>query len=88
MFPSEQNNQLRRVRKKTAAASLAQYINYLSTKKKREALANFTTIFEKGTYEKAIAFMVVNAPAVYEMLNQFVDSLAGSGSSTTKSKAS
>jgi len=88
VFRFLENADLNEREKKTAAASLAQYINYLSTKKKREALANFTTIFEKGTYEKAIAFMVVNAPAVYEMLNQFVDSLAGSGSSTTKSKAS
>ena len=74
VFRFLENADLNEREKKTAAASLAQYINYLSTKKKREALANFTTIFEKGTYEKAIAFMVVNAPTVYEMLNQFIDS--------------
>jgi Na+-driven multidrug efflux pump len=38
-------------------------------------LANFTSIFEKGTYSEAIVFMVVNASDVYDMLNDFVEKL-------------
>ena len=61
--------------KDLAAKNLGQYIDFLRTKKKKEALANFTSIFEKGTYEQAIVFMVVNAPEVYNMLNEFVEKL-------------
>ena len=85
IFRYLENANLNEREKKEAAESLGQYINFLRTKKKREVLANFTNIFEKGTYEKAIAFMVVNAPAVYDMLNEFVDSLVPA-SSTSKSK--
>jgi hypothetical protein len=88
VFRFLENTTLNEREKKVAAESLGKYINYLHTKKKREALANFTAIFDKGTYEKAIAFMVVNATAVYEMLNQFVDSLTISPSSTSQSQAS
>ena len=85
IFRYLENAKLNEREKKEAADSLGQYINFLRTKKKREALANFTNIFEKGTYEKAIAFMVVNASSVYDMLNEFVDSLVPA-SSTSKSK--
>ena len=61
--------------KKLAAKNLGLYIDWLRTNKKKEALASFTTIFEKGTYEEAIVFMVVNAPEVYDMLNEFVAKL-------------
>ena len=70
---------------KGQGVEIDKYITFLRTKKKREALANFTNIFEKGTYEKAIAFMVVNASSVYDMLNEYVDSLVPA-SSTSKSK--
>ena len=61
--------------KKLAAKNLGLYIDWLRINKKKEALASFTTIFEKGTYEEAIVFMVVNAPEVYDMLNEFVAKL-------------
>ena len=86
VFRFLENATLNEREKKVAAENLGQYIDFLRTKKKREALANFTTIFDKGTYEKAIAFMVVNAPEVYAMLNDFVDSLTISPSSTSKSQ--
>ena len=85
IFRYLENAKLNEREKKEAADSLGQYINFLRTKKKLEALANFTNIFEKGTYEKAIAFMVVNASSVYDMLNEYVDSLVPA-SSTSKSK--
>ena len=85
IFRYLENANLNEREKKEAADSLGQYITFLRTKKKREALANFTNIFEKGTYEKAIAFMVVNASSVYDMLNEYVDSLVPA-SSTSKSK--
>ena len=61
--------------KKLAAKNLSLYIDWLRMHKKKEALANFTTIFEKGTYDEAIVFMVVNAPDVYDLLNDFVAKL-------------
>ena len=85
IFRYLENAKLNEREKKEAADSLGKYITFLRTKKKREALANFTNIFEKGTYEKAIAFMVVNASSVYDMLNEFVDSLVPAPS-TSKSK--
>jgi hypothetical protein len=72
--------------KKTVAESLGKYVTYLSENDKREALANFTNIFEKGSYEKAVSFMVVNAIDVYDMLNEFVESLAIFSSKSSKSK--
>lgn len=61
--------------KKLAGKNLQQYIDWLRINKKKEALANFTSIFEKGTYSEAIVFMVVNASEVYDMLNEFVEKL-------------
>ena len=87
VFRFLENANLKEREKKQAAENLGQYINFLRTKKKREALANFTAIFEKGTYEKAVSFMVVNATAVYDMLNEFVDKLIVSSSSPSKSQA-
>ena len=85
IFRYLENAKLNEREKKEAADSLGKYITFLRSKKKREALANLTNIFEKGTYEKAIAFMVVNASSVYDMLNEYVDSLVPA-SSTSKSK--
>ena len=72
--------------KKTVAESLGKYVTYLGDNDKREALANFTNIFEKGDYEKAVSFMVVNAIDVYDMLNEFVKSLDIFSSKSSKSK--
>ena len=86
VFRFLENTKLNEREKKLVADNLGQYINFLRTKKKNEALANFTSIFEKGTYEQAIAFMVVNATEVYDKLNEFVDTLILSPSSTSKSQ--
>ena len=86
VFRFLENTKLNEREKKLAAKNLGQYIDFLRTKKKKEALANFTSIFEKGTYEQAIAFMVVNATEVYDKLNEFVDTLILSPSSTSKSQ--
>ena len=86
VFRFLENTKLNEREKKLAAKNLGQYIDFLCTKKKKEALANFTSIFEKGTYEQAIAFMVVNATEVYDKLNEFVDTLILSPSSTSKSQ--
>ena len=75
VFRFLQNAKLGEREKKLAAKNLGLYIDWLRTNKKKEALANFTIIFEKGTYDEAIVFMVVNAPEVYDMLNEFVAKL-------------
>ena len=75
VFRFLQNAKLDEREKTLAAKNLGQYIDFLRVNKKKEALANFTSIFEKGTYEQAIVFMVVNATEVYDMLNEFVEKL-------------
>jgi MoxR-like ATPase len=87
VFRFLENTKINEREKKVVAKNLGQYIDYLRKMKKKEALANFTSIFEKGTYEQAIAFMVVNAPEVYDMLNEFVDTLILPPSSTSKSQS-
>ena len=75
VFRFLQNAKLDDREKTLAAKNLGQYIDFLRVNKKKEALANFTSIFEKGAYEQAIVFMVVNAAEVYDMLNEFVEKL-------------
>ena len=75
IFRFLENAKLDEREKKLAAKNLRQYIDWLRTNKKKEALANFTSIFERGTYNEAIVFMVVNASDVYEMLTDFVEKL-------------
>ena len=87
VFRFLENTKINEREKKVVAKNLGQYIDYLRKMKKKEALANFTSIFEKGTYEQAIAFMVVNAPEVYDTLNEFVDTLILPPSSTSKSQS-
>ena len=84
VFRFLENAKLNEREKKLVGENLGKYLDYLRAMKKKEALANFTSIFEKGSYEKAIAFMVVNATTVYEMLNEFVESLMIAPSTTTK----
>ena len=75
VFRFLENVKLDEREKKLAAKNLRQYIDWLRTNKKKEALANFTSIFEKGTYSQAIVFMVTAASDVYDMLNEFVEKL-------------
>lgn len=75
VFRFLENAKLNNREKKVVAKNLSQYIDFFRTNKKKEALANFTSIFEKGSYEQAIVFMVVNATDVYDMLNKFVEEL-------------
>lgn len=75
VFRFLENIKLDEREKKLAAKNLKEYIDWLRVNKKKEALANFTSIFEKGTYHEAIVFMVVNASEVYDMLNEFVEKL-------------
>ena len=84
VFRFLENAKLNEREKKLVGENLGKYLDYLRSMKKKEALANFTSIFEKGSYEKAIAFMVVNATEAYNMLNEFVESLMIAPSTTTK----
>ena len=75
IFRFLENTKFNEREKKLVGKNLSQYINFLDTKKKNEALANFTSIFEKGTYDKAVGFMILYATEVYDMLNDFVNEL-------------
>ena len=75
MFRFLENTKFDDREKKLVAKNLGLYIDFLCTKKKNEALANFTTIFEKGTYDKATVFIFSNATEVYDTLNDFVKEL-------------
>ena len=73
VFRFLENAELKKNEKKTVAENLGKYIDFLSNN--NEALANFTTIFEKDTYIRAASFMVINAPKVYNTLNDYVEAL-------------
>ncbi|SHM55025.1 MoxR-like ATPase [Xylanibacter ruminicola] len=73
VFRFLENAELKKNEKKTVAENLGKYIDFLSNNS--EALANFTTIFEKDTYIRAASFMVINAPKVYNTLNDYVEAL-------------
>lgn len=75
IFRFLENTQFNERNKALASKNLAQYINWLESQKKKEVLANFTSIFENGNYSGAITFMVVNARDVYNMLTEFVKKL-------------
>lgn len=69
------NQQLAPKEAKIVSKSLSMYIGYLKGAKKKEALANFTSIFEKGTYTNALTFIVSKCDGVYETLVNFVEEL-------------
>lgn len=75
VFRFLENTKFNKQEKTLVAENLCKYVDFLCMKRKREALANFTSIFDKGTYEQAIAFMVVNATEVYDRLHEFVKKL-------------
>ena len=75
VFRFLENTQFNERNKALACKNFAQYINWLESQKKKEVLANFTSIFENGNYPGAITFMVVNARDVYNMLTEFVKKL-------------
>lgn len=59
----------------TVAKNLEKYVDWLNDTNRKEALANFITVFEKGDYSNAIVFIVVNAPKFHERLLKFVSEI-------------
>ena len=62
-------------KKQTVAKNLQDYVLWLSQTNRKEVLANFTSIFEKQTYPNALGFILTKAPAIYNLLTQFVEEL-------------
>ena len=75
VFRFLENTKLKEKDKDLVAKNLRLYIDWLCANNKKEALANFTSIFEKGTYHEAIIFMISCAADVYDILNDFVEKL-------------
>ncbi|MDO4510201.1 MAG: AAA family ATPase [Bacteroidales bacterium] len=61
--------------KNVVAKNLTAYVEWLADNKQREALANFTSIFEKGSYTKALTFMLVYARNVYDHMIDYIDQI-------------
>lgn len=75
VFRFLENNTLSTKEAKTASDALKKYVEYLAENKKNEVLANFTSIFEKNTYKRALTFIITKCNAVYDMLMEFVVNL-------------
>lgn len=61
--------------KKLVGANLSAYINLVENGKQKEALAHFASQFSKGTYQKAVAFIMAEAPGVFSTLMSYIKSL-------------
>ena len=75
VFRFLENTELSAKEESAAAKALQQYIEFLAQHQKKEALANFTSIFEKGTYSHALTFIVGKCGNVYDDLVNFVEEL-------------
>lgn len=57
------------------AANLAAYFHLLEQDKNKEAIAHFTSVFEKNAYPKAILFILDHTPQLYDAIITFISNL-------------
>ncbi len=57
------------------AKNLTAYYDLLKSTKNTEAIAHFANVFEKGSYQKAILFILDHTPDLYTKLMDFISSL-------------
>lgn len=57
------------------ATNLTAYYTMLEKAKNNEAIAHFASVFEKGSYQKAILFILDHTPKIYKKLIKFIASL-------------
>jgi len=57
------------------AKNLSSYYTMLEKAKNNEAIAHFASVFEKGTYQKAILFILDHTPKIYNKLMKFIAKL-------------
>ena len=57
-----------------AMKSLPAYVDFLH-KENKEAMAHFITLFAKGQYPKAVAFIATKTPEVYQQCLNYIDNL-------------
>lgn len=58
------------------AHNLEAYVNDLEHQGEKESLAHLANLFEQGTYDQAVLFIMQQAPRVYAKLMKFVKELA------------
>lgn len=61
--------------RKQAGANLLAYINLVEKGSQKEALAHFASSFSKGTYQKAVAFIMSESPNVFARLMTYIQNL-------------
>ena len=62
-------------RKTLIAANLNAYLNDLQKEGKNEETAHFASFFEKDGYPQALAFILTEAPQIYNMVVNFIQNL-------------
>lgn len=55
--------------------NLLKYYNLLEMTEQREAIAHFANLFESGSYQGAILFIITYSPEIYQKLEDFIASM-------------
>lgn len=61
--------------KETISKNLDDYCDFLLKNKKKEEFAHFISVFESGNYPKAISFILLEIPGLYESITNFISEL-------------
>lgn len=61
--------------KKVASQNFADYVALISTSKQKESMAHLASLFTSGMYPQAVAFIMIDAPVVYDKLMDYVSKL-------------
>ena len=75
IFRFLETNELKSKEEESATKNVNGYISLLRDSGQREAIAHFSSFFEKGTYPKAIMFIMTKAPAVYQEIMKFISGI-------------
>lgn len=61
---------------KKVVKNLTSYVDFLTQKKqKKEAFAHFASMFEQTSYNKSIAFIVINLPELHQKIVDFIQEI-------------
>ncbi len=59
-------------KKRTVLNSLHNYIKYLQKQKIYEGIAHFASMFERSTFSKATAFILVESPKIMKIIEEYI----------------
>ena len=75
IFRFLETNELKSREEESAKKNINAYTSLLFDSGQREAMAHFSSFFEKGTYPKAIMFIMTKAPEVYQEIMKFISGI-------------